>query len=107
MKRGERWRTRDEKNVIFCPVKKPVIKNWVLSPPPPAVKRMEERKISLAELQTVLSQPDLIIPQGPKWIFAKRLLPRRDNLIAAVLLQKKEKDLWLVISVLIRFEKRF
>ena len=104
MKRGERWGTRDEKNVIFCPVKKPVIKNWVLSPH--AVKRMEERKISLAELQTVLSQPDLIIPQGPKWIFAKRLLPRRDNLIAAVLLQKKEKDLWLVISVLIRFEKK-
>ena len=105
MKRSERWRTRDEKNVTFSPVKKPVIKNWVLSPH--AVKRMEERKISLAELQTVLSQPDLIIPQGPKWIFAKRLPARRDNLIAAVLLQKKEKDLWLVISVLIRFEKRF
>jgi hypothetical protein len=82
----------------------PKIKKWVLSPH--AVLRMEERHISLAEISSLISNPDLTLPQGPKWIFAKALPGRSDNLIAAVLLERQESALWVVVTVMVRFEKR-
>lgn len=82
----------------------PKIKNWVLSPH--AVARMEERHVSLAEIRQLVTAPDLAIPQGPKWIFAKALPSRGDNLVAAVLLERQEKALWVVVTVMVRFERR-
>lgn len=45
------------------------IKKWALSPH--AVERIEERKITLKELESLLKNPDEIIPQGPKFILIK------------------------------------
>jgi hypothetical protein len=67
---------------------------------------MEERHLSLAEISQLISDPDLTLPQGPKWIFAKALPNRSDNLVAAVLLERQEKALWVVVTVMVRFEKR-
>ncbi len=83
--------------------KKPKIEKWVLTPH--AVERMRERKITLAELTETIEKPKYAIMQGPKWIFAKDLKGRKDNLIASVMLQK-ESDLWVVITVMVRFKKR-
>lgn len=77
---------------------------WVLSPH--AVLRMEERKITLEEVAQVIERPDYRIPQGPKWVYAKKVGTRKDNDIAAVVLERKERDLWIVITVLVRFERR-
>ena len=68
----------------------PKITKWVLSPH--AVSRMEERHISLAEISLLIADPDLTIAQGPKWIFAKAL--------------RQEKSLWVVVTVMVRFEGR-
>ena len=67
---------------------------------------MEERNIKLEEIALLISTPDIVLPQGPKWILAKSFPDRRDNLVAAVLLERQEKDLWIVITVMVRFEKR-
>ncbi|HLQ78512.1 MAG TPA: DUF4258 domain-containing protein [Terriglobia bacterium] len=80
----------------------PKITKWVLSPH--AVSRMEERHISLAKISLLIADPDLRIAQGPKWIFAKALPDRSDNLVAAVLLERQEKSLWVVVTVMARFE---
>ena len=80
-------------------VRKPKIEKWVLSPH--AVQRMVERDISVAELEKVLTDPGLVLLQGPKFILAKEFPNRKDNLIAAVVLEKMEKNLWLVITVMI------
>lgn len=83
---------------------KPVVKKWVLSPH--AVKRMTERQISVDEVQLLIESPDFVIAQGPKWVFAKSFFEREDNLIAAVLLEKKDKELWIVITVMINFQEK-
>jgi hypothetical protein len=80
----------------------PRIKKWFLSSH--AALRAEEREISAHEIQELLLKPDYIIEQGSKWIFAKEFLSRQDNLIAAVILEKQEKDLWLVITIMTEFE---
>jgi hypothetical protein len=85
-------------------MKKPQIKRWALSPH--SVKRMEERNISLAEISEIIEHPDVLMRQGPKWLLAKYFQHRSDNMIAAVLLEREEKNLWLVITVMIQFEKR-
>jgi hypothetical protein len=82
----------------------PKVVKWVCGPH--ALKRIQDRKISSEELAEVIDTPDHTIPQGPKWIFAKRIQHRNDNLIAAVLLEKKEHDLWVVLTVMINFEKK-
>lgn len=82
----------------------PKIKKWVLSPH--AVSRMEERRVSLAEIDALIHAPDLTVPQGPKWIFAKSLPHRSDNRVAAVLLERQEKSLWVVVTVMVRFERK-
>jgi hypothetical protein len=80
------------------------IKRWVLSSH--ALQRVQERKISANELALVVSSPDSVLSQGPKYIFTKHFQNRDDNLVAAVLLEKKEHDLWVVITVLINFQEK-
>ncbi len=85
-------------------VRKPKIHKWVLTPH--AAQRMIERKISVMELEEVFQSPDLIQNQGPKYILARSFSERKDNLIAAVLIEKVEKNLWLVITVMVDFQKK-
>ena len=85
-------------------VKRPTIKRWVLSPH--AAQRMSERDISVDDLQRLIDSPDTVVHQGPKWIFAGHLPGRTDNQVAAVILEKGEKGLWLVITVMVRFAGR-
>ncbi len=80
------------------------IKKWALTPH--AVERIEERKISLKELESILKNPDEIIPQGSKFILMKLFVHRNDNCLAVVVVEKEGRDLWLVITVLINFQKR-
>lgn len=82
----------------------PKVKKWVYSPH--ALKRIQERRISAEELAQIIQLPDEEIKQGPKWIFVKTLSGRTDNRIAAVLLEKKEQNLWVVLTVMVRFEKK-
>ena len=83
---------------------KPIkISNWVLTPH--AAKRILERKISIDELETLLTSPDEIIPQGPKYLLVSHFPKRSDNKLAAVVLEKKG-DLWLVITILINFQTK-
>lgn len=77
------------------------IRAFVLSPH--SADRMRERNISSAKLREVLDHPDAVMEQGPKWIFAKDIKGRQDNKIAAVVIEKKE-GLWVVITILVRFE---
>ncbi len=85
--------------------RKPKIEKWVFSPH--AVLRMEERGISITEIETILTHPDFITEQGPKWVFAKKFEYRSDNNIAAVIIEKtKEKNLWVVITVMVKFQKK-
>lgn len=80
------------------------IKNWALHSH--ALERILERKISLEEIKELLENPDNIIPQGSKFIFCKYFQKRNDNKIAAVILEKKEDGLWLVITVMVNFKIR-
>lgn len=81
----------------------PNVKSWVLSPH--AAERIIERRISIQQLKLVLEKPDLVTHQGPKYIFSKLVSNRSDNNIAAVIIEKKE-DLWLVITVMVNFQKK-
>ena len=80
------------------------IKNWVLTPH--AVQRLEERKVSITEIDNILKNPDLIKAQGPKYILAKKVSGRTDNMIACVVLERKTDDLWVVITIMHNFEER-
>ena len=78
------------------------VNKWVLTPH--AVDKILDRKISMLELEQLILNPDQIIEQGPKFIFVKKFAKRNDNNVAAVILEKKGKDLWVVITVLINFQ---
>ncbi len=80
------------------------IKKWALTLH--AVLRIEERKITLKELESILKDPDDIIPQGPKFILIKTFIHRNDNFIGVVVIEKEGNGLWLVITVLVNFQKR-
>jgi hypothetical protein len=82
----------------------PSISKWVCTPH--ALQRITERKISSIELDDVIKHPDLSIPQGPKWILAKSIKHRNDNKIAAVLIEKRGHELWVVLTVMVNFEKK-
>jgi len=71
-----------------------------------AVERLTERRISIAELESILTEPDTVVTQGPKLIFQKNFKKRKDNDVAAVVLERREKNLWLVITVLVNFQKK-
>ncbi len=83
-------------------MKAPKVRKWVLSSH--AALRAEERGITAHEIQELLKNPDHAVEQGPKWVFTKAFTKRRDNMIAAVLIEKQEKNLWLVITVMNEFE---
>jgi hypothetical protein len=85
-------------------VTKPIVKKWVFSPH--AATRMMERGVSVDAVQQLIETPDLVVAQGPKWVFAKSFSARHDNLIAAVLLERKDKDLWIVLTVMINFQAK-
>ncbi len=78
------------------------INKWVLTPH--AVDKILDRKISMLELEQLILNPDEVIEQGPKFIFVKMFAKRKDNNLAAVILEKKGKDLWVVITVMINFQ---
>lgn len=78
------------------------INKWVLTPH--AVDKILDRKISMLELEQLILNPDKIIEQGPKFIFVKKFAKRKDNNVAAVIIEKKGKDLWVVITVMINFQ---
>ena len=80
------------------------INKWVLTPH--AVDKILDRKISMLELEQLILNPDQIIEQGPKFIFIKKFAKRKDNNVAAVILEKKGKDLWVVITVMINFQTK-
>ncbi len=80
------------------------IKRWAVTPH--ALERMEERRISNSELRAIIEAPDDWIAQGGKWIAAKRFDKRSDNSLAAVLLERKEHDLWLVLTVMVHFQRK-
>lgn len=85
-------------------IAKPNVRNWVLTPH--AAQRAVEREVSVDEIEGVIREPDYAITQGPKWILAKSFPRRQDNKVAAVLLEKAEENLWVVITVLVRFDVR-
>lgn len=78
------------------------VTKWVLTPH--AVDKILDRKISTLELEQLILNPDQVIEQGPKFILVKKFVKRKDNNVAAVILEKKGKDLWVVITVMINFQ---
>jgi len=79
-----------------------IIKKWALTPH--AAQRVFERKISLQGLAALMNSPEEIISQGSKVILTKTFSNRRDNKIAAVVVEKQGDDLWLVITVMVNFQ---
>ena len=74
---------------------------------PHAVERMQERKLTVSEVQLILSFPDGRIRQTKdKVIFYKELDHRHDNFVAAVVIESLSKELHEVITVLVNFEVR-
>ena len=68
---------------------------------------MQERGLSVDEVSQVVNEPDGKISQSrDKFIFFKRLVHRRDNLIAAVLVEILPDEEAEIITVLINFEVR-
>ena len=63
-------------------------------------------KISVQELELLVLNPDETIAQGPKYLLVKRLTGRKDNSVAAVIIEKKEQDLWVIITVMVNFQKK-
>ncbi len=83
---------------------KPIVKKWAFSPH--ATTRMMERNVSVDAIRLLIEAPDLVLAQGPKWLFAKSFDARHDNLVAAVLLERKDKDLWIVLTVMVNFQTK-
>ena len=74
---------------------------------PHAVERMVERKITVAEVEQIVAEPDGRISQTKdKVILYKKLPGRKDNNLAAVLVERLAGDLIEVITVLVNFEVR-
>jgi hypothetical protein len=72
---------------------------------PHAVERMLERKISVSEVEQIVSDPDGKIAQTrDKFILYKKLAKRSDNLVAAVVLDRLPGDVLEVVTVLVNFE---
>ncbi len=81
---------------------KPKIEKWVLSAH--AATRMVERKVTVKEIEETIRKPDWVMQQGPKWILAKHFKERKDNLLAAVVLEREEANLWVVLTIMVHFE---
>lgn len=59
-----------------------------------------------AVLDEVIGRPDEVLRQGPKYILAKEIKGRRDNKVAAVVLERKGENLWVVVTVMVNFRKK-
>lgn len=74
---------------------------------PHAVERMQERKITVREVESVIESPDGRIQQSQdKQILYKKLPNRSDNLVAAIVVDRLPGGIVEVITVLINFEVR-
>jgi len=72
---------------------------------PHAVERMQERKITVAEIETVINSPDGKIRQTKdKSILFRRIAQRSDNLVAVVVVEDHPANEIEVITVLVNFE---
>jgi hypothetical protein len=80
-----------------------VVKKWALTPH--AAARVIERKMSIDDLEAIINFPEDTVIQGPKLILTKTFKQRSDNKIAAVILEKKGESLWLVLTVMVNFQK--
>ncbi|WP_372656177.1 DUF4258 domain-containing protein [Halobacteriovorax sp.] len=69
-----------------------------------SVDRILQRDISTKDVELILSEPDGKIKQSQdKYIYYKKLRGRKDNLIAAVAVTKKNMN-FEVVTVMINFE---
>ena len=70
-----------------------------------AVERMLQRRISLQEVEDILTEPDDVSRQSrDKFIAYEKIRGRRDNLLAAVAVE--DGRVWEVITVMVNFEVR-
>lgn len=83
---------------------KPKIENWALTPH--AAQRIFDRHVSLEEITQLLTSPEDVVSQGPKLILTKTFGRRKDNKVAAVVIEKKGDELWLVITVMVNFQTK-
>ncbi|KYG66456.1 hypothetical protein AZI86_05265 [Bdellovibrio bacteriovorus] len=60
----------------------------------------------MEELELLILSPEEVIAQGPKFLLVKKLKGRKDNNVAAVIIEKKGQDLWVVIPVMVKFQKK-
>lgn len=68
---------------------------------------MQERGLSVDEVLQILQAPDGKISQSKdKAILYKTLKGRRDNLVAAVVVERMPGDVLEVVTVLVNFEVR-
>ena len=69
-----------------------------------AVERMIQRKITPNEIEAILTKPDGEIKQSnDKYIYYKKVKLRKDNLLAAVTVQKTKTSIE-VITVMLNFK---
>ena len=80
------------------------IKKWALTLH--ATERLIERKISINEIKEILESPEDTIEQGTKIILTKTFKNRKDNKIAAVIVENQGDSLWLVITVMVNFQTK-
>lgn len=72
---------------------------------PHAVERMQERKLTVDEIDAVVVAPDGRIRQSKdKSILYKELKHRTDNLVAAVVVESIPGDIIEIVTVLVNFE---
>ena len=72
---------------------------------PHAVNRMQERKITVAEVELIVNSPDGRIAQSKdKSVLYKKFTKRTDNLVAAVIVEVLPEQIVEVITVLVNFE---
>jgi len=76
--------------------------NLVFSPR--AVERMQQRNITPSDIEEIIFRHDGKIKQShDKMIYYKRLKSRRDNQLAAVVIEKRN-NLLEVLTVMVNFE---
>lgn len=74
---------------------------------PHAVLRMQERALSVEDVLRIIERPGGKISQSKdKTIYYKKLSGRRDNLIAAVVVELLPDEILEVLTVLINFKVR-
>jgi len=72
---------------------------------PHSVRRMQERNVTVSEVELIIEKPDgRILQTKDKAILYKKLKGRKDNLVAAVIVEAIHAHLTEVVTVLINFE---